>query len=58
MSKSEPKEKPACAVPTPILTEIECPKCGAANEIWSDDEEVTCSNCKSVVKKDPGSFSR
>ncbi|MCX8162517.1 MAG: hypothetical protein N3E44_05990 [Candidatus Bathyarchaeota archaeon] len=33
----------------PIPEYIECPNCGSEIEIWSDEDEATCSSCGAVA---------
>jgi len=33
------------------LETITCPSCGAENEIFSDEDQVLCEECKAVVKR-------
>ncbi len=43
-------EKPACSTKnaaTPV--EVECPHCGNALEIWSDENEILCNGCGKTV---------
>ncbi len=55
MAEREIREKPACAVKSaPLPGEIEC-RCGAAVEIWSDEDEAVCDACGATVFQDGGS---
>jgi DNA-directed RNA polymerase subunit RPC12/RpoP len=36
----------------PVPEYIECPNCGSDVEIWSDEEEVICSNCGAMVVRE------
>ncbi len=54
MKQSQFKEKPACAETKKAApSEAVCPKCGAVNEMWSDETEVKCSSCGQQVVKTP-----
>ena len=30
---------------------IKCASCGADAEIWTDESQTTCQNCKSIIKR-------
>ncbi len=50
--KSEFKEKPACSEKYAPLPEcIICSGCGQDIEIWSDEEETTCSMCGKTIQR-------
>ncbi|MBF0456898.1 MAG: hypothetical protein HQK99_03280 [Nitrospirae bacterium] len=50
MSGSQFKEKPLCSVTSAAVPgTVECPECGAALEIWSDEDEVRCNGCGACV---------
>jgi len=36
----------------PYPEEIECPFCGGAVEIWSDEEKTGCPGCGSAVRRE------
>jgi hypothetical protein len=51
----EIKERPACSLKNAAFPEeIGCPRCGAALEMWSDEEEALCGSCGSAVMKKKG----
>ncbi len=31
--------------------ELECPKCGADVELWTDESETTCPSCKAKLTR-------
>ena len=33
---------------------VDCPSCGEAVEIWTDETEVICGGCKNIVRKNMG----
>ena len=33
---------------------VNCPSCGKEAEIWTDETEAICHNCKSVVRRNRG----
>jgi hypothetical protein len=40
------EEKSPCSVKNgPVPEMIECPQCAGKIEVWTDEEEATCSNC-------------
>lgn len=44
------KEKSPCSTRTAAAPEtVECPACGEAVEIWSDEEDATCPECGKTV---------
>ena len=44
------EEKPACAVKNaPVPSEVLCPHCGIDIEIWSDETDISCKMCGSLV---------
>ncbi len=38
-------------IKSPSPEEIECRKCGASVEIWTDEAETTCKSCGSAVTR-------
>ncbi|MCI4626246.1 MAG: hypothetical protein L3V56_09835 [Candidatus Magnetoovum sp. WYHC-5] len=51
MSESPFKEKPPCSIKQAVPSEIVCSSCGYVNEVWSDDENPTCRQCNTPLKK-------
>lgn len=37
---------------SPYPEDIICPYCNFKNEIWSDEPDMTCKSCKSVITRD------
>ncbi len=51
-TKSEFREKPACSEKyAPVPESMVCSWCGRNIEIWSDEEQATCSGCGETVKR-------
>ena len=39
-------------VKTPYPEELLCVYCGSRNEIWTDEPDMECKNCKKTINRD------
>lgn len=55
MKEKRLHDKPACVVKSAAVPdEVICPHCGLEIEIWSDETEVKCTMCGSLVHNHEG----
>jgi ribosomal protein S27E len=50
------EEKSPCSLKSAPLPEtVSCPQCANSVEVWTDEEEATCSNCGcQVIRRTTG----